>query len=67
VLAHASPYSPSAEDRLDDAARELAATDFIVMHCMGYTDAMRRRVARVSGRPVLLARRLVAGAVTQLL
>ena len=64
VYAHASPYS---DDRFDEAARELAGTDLIVMHCMGYTEAMRRRVADVSGRPVLLARRLVAGAIAQLL
>jgi len=38
----------------------------IVMHCMGYTEAMRRTVADVSRRPVLLARRLVAAAVGQL-
>jgi len=37
------------------------------MHCMGYTEAQRGRVAAASGRPVLLARRLVASAVAQLL
>jgi protein AroM len=36
------------------------------MHCMGYTEAMRRRVAAVTGKPVLLARRLVASAVAEL-
>jgi len=34
---------------------------------MGYTGEQRRRVAEGSGRPVLLARRLVAAAVAQLL
>jgi protein AroM len=63
VMAHASPYS---DRRVEDAARDLAKADLIVMHCMGYTDAMRRRVAEVSGKPVLLARRLVASAVAQL-
>jgi len=63
VMAHASPYS---DGRFEDAARELAKTDLIVMHCMGYTEAMRRRVAAVSGKPVLLARRLVANAVAEL-
>ena len=63
VLAHASPYS---DRRVEDAARELAKTDLIVMHCMGYTEAMRQRVAEVAGTPVLLARRLVASAVAQL-
>jgi protein AroM len=63
VLAHASPYS---DLRVEDAARDLAKTDLIVMHCMGYTEAMRRRVAQTAGKPVLLARRLVASAVAQL-
>ena len=63
VMAHASPYS---DRRVEDAARDLAKTDLIVMHCMGYTEAMRVRVAEVSGKPVLLARRLVASAVAQL-
>jgi len=63
VMAHASPYS---DGRFEDAAGELAKTDLIVMHCMGYTEAMRRRVAAVTGKPVLLARRLVANAVAEL-
>ena len=60
---HASPYSPG---RLERAAEELADTDLIVMHCIGYTESMRRTVRTVSRRPVLLARRLVAAAVAQL-
>lgn len=63
-VTHASPY---AENRLAEAAGELADSDFIVMHCMGYTEDMRRQVAAASGRPVLLARRVVADAVAQLL
>jgi protein AroM len=64
ILAHASPYS---DQRIDDAARDLAKADLIVMHCIGYTEAMRRRVGEVTGKPVLLARRLVASAVAQLI
>lgn len=64
VTSFASPYS---KDRLEVAARELASADVTVMHCMGYSEAMRSTVAQISGRPVLLARRLVAGAVSQLL
>jgi protein AroM len=60
---YASPYTPG---RLEQAASELADTDLIVMHCIGYTEAMRQTVSGVSGRPVLLARRLVAAAVLQL-
>ena len=63
TMAHASPYS---DGRFEDAARELAKTDLIVMHCIGYSEAMRQRVASVSGKPVLLARRLVANAVAEL-
>ncbi len=60
----ASPYEG---DRFDAAGAELAGCDVIVMHCMGYTEEHRRRVAAASGRPVLLARRLVRSAVAQLL
>jgi protein AroM len=60
---YASPYSPG---RLEQASSDLADTDLIVMHCMGYTEAMRQTVAAVAKRPVLLARRLVAAAVAQL-
>jgi len=64
MATHASPYQPG---RLEEAAKALRRTDLIVMDCMGYTEAMRETVARASGRPVLLARRLVAAAVKQLL
>jgi protein AroM len=59
--------SPYVGDRFDAAGAELADCDVVVMHCMGYTEAQRGRVAAASGRPVLLARRLVASAVAQLL
>ncbi len=59
--------SPYVGDRFDDAARELSGCDAVVMHCMGFTEEQRRRVAGTSGRPVLLARRFVAAAVAQLL
>jgi protein AroM len=64
LLSHASPYSG---DRWDTAARELAEADLVVMHCMGYTESMRRTLAEKTGKPVLLARRMVAAAVAQLL
>ena len=62
-ISHASPYS---EDRLEAAAGELGDTDLIVMHCLGYTEPMRDAVAKVTGKPVLLARRVVASTVAQL-
>ena len=64
VLSHASPYSG---DRWETAARELEEADLVVMHCMGYTEPMRRRLAQKTGKPVLLARRMVAAAVAQVL
>lgn len=64
IVSHASPY---AGRRFDDAGRELAEADVIVMHCMGYTQPQREVIAQVSGRPVLLARRLVAAALSNLL
>jgi len=63
-FSHASPYEGN---RFEAAARELPDVDLVVMHCMGYTEAQRETVARVSGRPVLLARRLVATALANLL
>ena len=71
---HYSPYSSNspaeglAEDpELARAARDLAACDLVVMHCMGYTEAMRQRVAERVDTPVLLARRIVAGALQQVI
>ena len=56
-----------AADDFVEAGRALSDCDLVVMHCMGYTEAQRATVARASGRPVLLARRLVAAALSQLL
>lgn len=64
VLSHASPYSG---DRWETAAEELEEADLVVMHCMGYTEPMRRKIAQKMGKPVLLARRMVAAAVAQVL
>jgi protein AroM len=61
--AFASPYSG---DRFAEAGRALADCDLIVMHCMGYDEAMRAKVATASRRPVLLAQRMLAAAVAQL-
>ena len=62
----ATHYSPYSGDRLEAAAHEVGACDLVVMHCMGYSEAMRRRVADVVDKPVLLARRIVAGAIQQI-
>lgn len=63
-LTHFSPY---AGDRLERASDDLADRDMIVMHCMGYDEAMRARVAARTARSVVLARRVVAGAIAQLI
>jgi len=64
----ASPYDPGS-GALDDAARALAAwePDLVVMDCMGYTDAHRRRVRRHVGCPVVLSVSAVAAVAAQLL
>jgi protein AroM len=63
-LAHASPYEG---DRFGVAGRELAHCDLIVMHCMGYGEAMRAKVAAETRAPVLLSNRMVAMVLRQLL
>lgn len=63
-VAHASPYS---DRRFAEASRELAGSDAVVMHCMGYTEAMRDQVVAATQRPVMLSRRLVAAAVDLML
>ncbi len=64
---HAAVASPYEDDDFEAVGRALAACDLIVMHCMGYTSAQRDRVAASSGQPVLLSRRLVSAALSQLL
>jgi protein AroM len=67
-FAAASPYLPDPGDAaLRAAARTLADTGLIVMHCIGYTEEMRHVAAQASRRPVLVARRLVATAIDLLL
>lgn len=67
VVCAASPYLPG--DELATAAQELrsAQVDLIVMNCMGYTLDMQQQVRRIAGVPVLLARRLVARVLAELL
>ncbi len=49
--------------RLEDAAGQLARAQIILMHSVGYTEAMARRLAEATRRPVVTARRIIAGAV----
>ena len=64
ALVAASPY---AGDDMAAQAAGLADCDLIVMHCMGYTEAMRAQVQGAVRAPVLLSRRIVSGAVRQLI
>jgi protein AroM len=62
-FAFASPYTANSESELATAAETLAGTGAIVMHCMGYTKAMRRQVMARAKLPVHLSRRIVAHAI----
>jgi protein AroM len=48
---------------LEDAATQLAAADLILMHSIGYTEAMAHQLAGLTRRPVVTARRILAGAI----
>ena len=50
-------------DRLDQAASQLARAALILMHSVGYTEAMAHQVAAQTGKPVVTARRIIAGAI----
>jgi protein AroM len=67
TAASASPYLPGHEAALRHAGAALADTDMIVMHCIGYSEAMRQVVKQAAGRPVLVSRRLVAQAIDLML
>ncbi|RVT93472.1 AroM family protein [Sphingomonas crocodyli] len=59
----ASPYAPDHDAALREAGTALADTDIIVLHCMGFTEAMRRVVSDAANRPALAPRRLLAHAI----
>ncbi|WP_210492727.1 AroM family protein [Microvirga antarctica] len=63
-LVAASPY---AGDAMAEKAAGLAGCDLVIMHCMGYSEDMRAEVRRVVDAPVLLSRRIVSGAIRQIL
>jgi protein AroM len=67
IIKAASPYAP--EDEISMAAEELKRADphVIVMHCIGYTQAMKERVMEITGKPTVLARSLVARTLKELL
>lgn len=63
----ASPYSSDHEQALRDAGAALADTDVILLHCMGFTEAMRGIVAQAADRPAFAPRRLIAHAIDLML
>jgi len=67
IIKAASPYAKKDEVAL--AAKELKKVDphVIVMHCMGYTQAMKKKVMEITGRPTVLARSLVARTLKELI
>ena len=67
LIQAASPYAK--KDEVVRAARALKKADphVIVMHCMGYTQAMKDHVREITGKPVILARSLVARSLKELL
>ncbi len=67
IIRAASPYG--SEDEIFIAAEALRKADphFIVMHCMGYTQSMKKKVMEITGKPTILARTLVARTVKELL
>jgi protein AroM len=62
-FAAVSPYAPGCGAALAEAAAALAGTGLILMHCMGYSEAMRREVREIAGCTVLLAHEVVAHAI----
>jgi len=67
IIEAASPYAQ--EDEVSLAAKEFMRADphVIVMHCMGYTKAMRKKVMEITGKPTVLARTLVARTLKEML
>jgi protein AroM len=67
IIRSASPYA--SEDEVTQTAKELKKADphLIVMHCMGYTQAMKKKVIEITGKPTILARSLVARTVKELI
>ena len=67
IIKAASPYA--LRDEVSLAAKELRKENphVIVMHCMGYTQAMKKRVMEITGKPTVLARSLVARILKELL
>ena len=66
VVEVASPYDNSA--RIQEAAKKLRAqnVDLTVLDCIGYSMQMKQTVKEITGKPVILARTLLAGVLREL-
>lgn len=64
---YASPYGDAAA--LDRVCREITETDgaLVVLDCIGYTQAMKKKIAAATGRPVILARTMLARAILEMI
>jgi protein AroM len=67
TLQAASPYAMKEEVTQAAKALKRAKSDVVVMHCMGYTLAMKNQVREITGKPVILARSLVARTMKELM
>ncbi len=67
VAESAMPYGPG--DEISSAARRLAAesVDLIALDCIGYTIAMKETVRRLTGKPTILPRSILARVMRELL
>lgn len=50
-------------ESLEEAAEQLKGCDLVLMHSVGYSEAMARHMASLSMVPVVTARRVIAGAI----
>jgi protein AroM len=60
--AHAS-INGGYSEHLTEAAGGVSAADLIVMHSIGYTEAMAQLIVREGGKPAVTARRIIAAAI----
>lgn len=68
IVVNGSPYGDDSE--IENAINELnkhGDIDIIAMDCIGYTQEMKNRVSKGTGKPVVLARTIVARVIGEIL
>jgi protein AroM len=67
VVESASPYS--IQDTITPSTKKLASSDpdLIVLDCMGYTMKTKETVAKITGKPVILPRSVLAHSILELI